>query len=242
MTKNIDDEQLKTILDQIIRDYHVTLMPAGWQQLEHHEKIHRLLIDQQLLVMVTSKPDHHLITAYHECHANIAGLYDFLVSNLFTRVARQPLEARPYEADNFLVLAFSGPAGHVLEAIGQAVIPFVSQYYGQSLADPWQNHQAAARVLKMLGADDQDAVLRAGVINRINPLRIQRLQPLAMVNRMQPKTASVTANGHEQPELQAAAVAGKSASPTVLPMARRNRRCSRTAPLPGYFRSDDTAE
>ncbi len=261
------DEQFDRILDQIVGDFAVDLEDTTWSTRLPHEKIDRLLVEHHLLVVVTSKPD-EFVHAVRECYTNVAALYEYLVLNLYTSVINESLEFSYYEAEDFLVLIFNGAAAPVVEAIGQVVMPFVTEHFHQDLPDRQQNQVVANRVLQQLIADQADATLRTGIIDRVNPLRIQQLQPLALTRMNQILSDTPDGSEKEMPEDQATestpttatlnreAQSDEAVSATDKlesePTAPTNEAARspdevllgrqpsqrRTAPLPGYFDRD----
>ena len=235
MMTTLYDNQLDHILNQIVADYRVEVESSDWATHSAHEKTQMLLRQQQLLVAVTSKPSADLTGAYRAFCKLMTRLYDFLVDRLFASVAGEAPTGRLYEATDFLVIVLTAPATNVIEVIGQVVLPFVSEFYGQPLADSQQNHQIAIEVLQQLFADPDDKHMHKGIIQCLDAMRIQQLQPLAL--RRTGESLRVTA---QQPG-QESETNGSSQTPPPSPdeilLGRNARR--RTAPLPGYFDSDD---
>jgi hypothetical protein len=266
MTDKNYDAQLNNILNQIVRDYDLDLTGIDWQGLPEHKKMQALLRHFQLLAVIAAPPAGDVAAAQQECYAHMVALYDYIVAQLFSGAAGQTLRYQPYDAEDFHVLVFDGLAAMVVEAIGEQIIPFVSQYHQVQLANPRLPLQVAARVLNALFVEYHDADLLEGMVERFEKLRIQDLRLIDLVSMAE----AAPHNGHTQSaspteeETQPAApaepappVAADRPVPTeptpavvaanealkpidVILFGRENRRP--TAPLPSFFDDDESED
>jgi hypothetical protein len=187
MARSKQDVQLEHILVTIARDYHLPLVPPGWQQpgdlqIPLHIMAERML-QYAVMVVVADRHGHSgtpLRDVLGEFARLQARLYEYLVLKLYATQSGKRLEVNYYEADDFLVLVLTAGVAPVVEVMGQIITPFVIQHHRQPSPGYRDLRQLADAIMAALYADSE-VLLRDGIIERIEPLLTMRLRLLPVM-------------------------------------------------------------
>ncbi|MBZ0304088.1 MAG: hypothetical protein K8J31_30405 [Anaerolineae bacterium] len=181
-----EDLQLERILIQIARDYHLPLVPPDWQHPGDLQTPLPVFADRMVhysvLPLVADRQNHTpdtLMHALEDCARWFGHLYDDLVTQLYSTHAGQPLEANFYEADQFLVVVFTGSVAPVIEVLGQEVAPFVIRHHRQPPPSDRELRQLADRILKSLYADPLPSLYET-ISRRVDSMLTMSLRPLPL--------------------------------------------------------------